>query len=121
MYERRHEPLLPASGFLRRVAAHSAVGFSILAVSLLIGVSGYHALEGLSWIDSLLNAAMILGGMGPIAELQTEGGKLFASAYALFSGIVFLGVAGILIAPILHRILHTFHLEDEEEQPLGEP
>jgi hypothetical protein len=80
---------------------------------------GYHFLEGFSWIDSLLNASMILGGMGPVNPLQTNNGKLFASAYALFSGMIFLVIIGVLFAPLFHRFLHHFHLEAEEEQARG--
>ena len=77
---------------------------------------GYHALENLSWIDSFLNASMILGGMGPVNELKTEAGKLFAGLYALFSGIVFLVIAGIIFAPLVHRLLHRFHFEADDER-----
>lgn len=79
-----------------------------------MGVLGYHLFENLPWIDSLVNAAMILGGMGPVNELHTNGGKLFASFYALYSGIVFLVSVGIILAPLYHRFLHRFHLEEEE-------
>ncbi len=78
---------------------------------MLLGIIGYHSLEGLSWVDSTLNAAMILGGMGPVNELHTTGGKLFAAGYALSSGVVFLAAAGVLFAPVLHRLMHKFHLE----------
>jgi hypothetical protein len=81
-----------------------------------IGVIGYRALEGLPWIDSLLNASMILGGMGPVDRLQTSTGKLFASIYALYSGIVFLVTTGVIMAPVFHRFLHHFHIENEERQ-----
>ncbi len=87
----------------------------LVAVSWLIGILGYRLLEGLSWIDSILNAAMLLGGMGPVNALHTDAGKLFASFYALFSGIVFLVAVGVLMAPILHRILHQFHLEADKD------
>ena len=90
---------------------HAGAGFALLGASLLLGVCGYHIFEGLSWVDSLLNASMILGGMGPINSLHTLGGKLFASFYALYSGLVFLAFAGIVLAPPLHRLLHRFHLE----------
>ena len=82
--------------------------------SLLIGMVGYHFLESLSWIDSLLNASMILGGMGPVNPLQTDAGKIFASFYALYSGIILLASVGILVTPIFHRFMHRFHLELEE-------
>ena len=88
---------------------------AIVAVSLFIGVCGYHFLEGLPWIDSLLNASMILGGMGPVDPLHTKAGKLFASFYALYSGLAIISVAGLLIAPIAHRLLHHFHLEQPRD------
>ena len=113
MFERRNEPLLPRSAFLRRLARYAIIALGIDLLSLVIGMLGYRFFEGFSWIDSLLNAAMILGGMGPVNELHTFAGKLFASFYALYSGVVFLVVAGILFAPVVHRFLHHFHLEIE--------
>jgi hypothetical protein len=115
LYESRLQPLLPRAEFMERVRRHAMASVGILAVSLAIGVLGYHFLEGLRWIDALLNASMILGGMGPVDTLHTTGGKLFASFYALYSGLVVLAVAGILFAPIVHRSLHRFHLEDPDE------
>jgi hypothetical protein len=85
--------------------------------SLLMGMAGYHWMEGLPWIDSLVNASMILGGMGPVNAIQTDAGKIFASFYALYSGIVFLIVVGIMFAPAFHRFLHRFHLEQEDKDP----
>ncbi len=115
-YEHRRDRLLPRSAFFRRVAKNGVVALAVVAVSLAIGILGYRLTEGLSWLDALLNASMILGGMGPVAELRTTAGKLFASFYALFSGIAFLSVAGILFAPVLHRFLHKFHLESEPDR-----
>jgi hypothetical protein len=112
MYEHRLDPLLPRRRFVHRVLKHAAFAIVLLLMSLLIGVLGYHITEGFSWIDSLLNASMILGGMGPVSSLQTDAGKIFASAYALFSGIAFVATAGILVAPVAHRILHRMHLQD---------
>ena len=100
MYERHYEPLIPRAQFYRRVLYHMLVAFGTLAVSLGIGILGYHLFENLSWLDSLLNASMILGGMGPVDLLHTAGGKWFASLYALFSGMIFLATAGIIVAPI---------------------
>jgi hypothetical protein len=97
--------------FLAHVARNFAIGSGIIALSLGIGVIGYHGLAGLSWLDALLNAAMILTGMGPVDAITTTGGKLFATFYALFSGIAFLSVVAVLIAPIVHRFLHRFHLD----------
>ncbi|MFN2565755.1 MAG: hypothetical protein ABR499_12225 [Gemmatimonadaceae bacterium] len=106
-----HKPLPSRSAFVARVARSLAIGSGIVAVSLGIGVLGYHGLAGLSWTDALLNAAMILTGMGPVNEIATTRGKLFATCYALFSGIVFLSVAALVFAPVMHRFLHRFHLE----------
>jgi Co/Zn/Cd efflux system component len=86
----------------------------VIAASLAIGMAGYHGLERLSWLDSFLNAAMLLGGMGPLAVLQTDAGKLFAGCYALYCGLVVIAVAGIVLAPVAHRVLHRFHLEEEQ-------
>ncbi len=111
MYERHNQPLLSRRAFARRMAVHLLVAFGLLVVSLGAGVLGYRGFEGLSWLDSLLNASMILGGMGEVAPLMTAGGKIFASVYSLFSGMVFLVVAGVMVAPVAHRILHRMHLD----------
>lgn len=110
MYEHRKAPLLSRAAFLRRLSRHASVALAIIAGSLAIGILGYHFLEGMDWIDALLNAAMILGGMGPVNELHTATGKVFAALYALYSGLIILVVAGVLFAPVFHRILHHFHL-----------
>jgi hypothetical protein len=89
---------------------------AIILGSLTIGVLGYHLLEGLPWLDALLNASMILGGMGPVDALRTDGGKLFASIYALYSGLVVLVAAGILLAPIAHRVMHRMHMDENEHR-----
>ena len=114
MYEKHSEPLLPRKKFFLRLLYHWLTGTIVLVVSLGIGVIGYHGFEKFSWLDSLLNASMILGGMGPVNQLLTSGGKIFASIYALFSGMVFLGVAGIISAPIFHRFLHLMHMDDTD-------
>ena len=114
MYEHHKQPLASRRKFLRRLALNALIGTAILFVSLGIGVAGYHYLEGLSWIDSLLNASMILGGMGPVNPLQTDAGKIFASFYALYSGVVLLASVGVLAAPIFHRFLHHFHLAEDK-------
>lgn len=114
-FEHRHEPLASGRVFWRRMAYYAALATGIILFSLGIGILGYHFLEGLSWIDSLLNASMILGGMGPVAPLQTTSGKIFASFYALFSGMVFLVAVAVLITPVFHRFLHHFHLDMEKE------
>jgi len=115
MFERRHKPLLPWSAFLRRLANYAAVAFGLVALSLAIGICGYCGFERMSLTDAFLNAAMLMGGMGPTSELHTRAGKLFAAFYALYCGIVFLIAIGILIAPVVHRFLHHFHLEAQLE------
>ncbi len=110
-YEHRSQPLLPRHLFLRRLLNHGLLAGSLVLFSLALGIGGYSTFEGMSLIDSLLNASMILGGMGPVNELHTSAGKLFASFYSLFAGIVFLVIAGILIAPVFHRFLHRLHLD----------
>ena len=114
IYEHKTEPLLPFRQFARRLLGHAAAGLLVIALSLGLGVLGYHHFEHFSWLDSLLNASMILGGMGPVNPLQTAGGKIFASCYALFSGVIFLVVVGVMIAPVAHRALHRLHLESEK-------
>jgi hypothetical protein len=109
--ERSHEKLAPFSVFARRLAGAVALACVIVAVVLSVGIAGYHWLGGFSWIDSLLEASMILGGMGPVNPLKGTGAKLFASGYALFSGLVFIGIMGIVLTPVVHRILHKFHVE----------
>lgn len=110
--EHRTEKLLNRSVFFLRVVLHGSVILATVLLALGIGIIGYHQTEGLSWMDSFVNAAMILGGMGPVNPLQTIEGKIFAGIYALFSGLVFLVVAGVAFAPFFHRLLHRFHLED---------
>lgn len=110
-YERRDQPLLPRGQFVVRQVWHLLAGLLLLAVSLGIGILGYHLFEGFSWVDSLLNASMILGGMGQVNPLLTTGGKIFASLYSLFSGMIFLVIAGVIVAPVVHRTLHRMHLE----------
>lgn len=117
MFEHHREPLLPQSAYLRRIGRFSAAAFLIILGSVAVGMLGYHFFEGLGWMDAFLNAAMILGGMGPVNPIHTAGGKLFAGIYALYSGLVFLLVAGVLFAPIFHRFLHRFHLEMEAGSP----
>ena|SRR5438067_2385699 len=116
MFEHKRQRLLPRRAFARRVVLHAVMALVIVAVALGIGVLGYHEIDRLPWIDALLNASMILGGMGPVNELCSTGAKLFASFYALFSGLVFITVTGVLFAPVIHRFLHRFHLELEEEK-----
>lgn len=113
LYEHHSDPLLPRKQFVRRIFVHFLAATLLVVVALGIGIIGYHETENLSWLDSLLNASMILGGMGPVNTVVTTAGKLFASFYALFSGLVFIAVAGIVIAPAAHRLLHRLHLPTE--------
>ena len=111
-YERKHEPLLSWRVFLfRRVARTLALGLCVIFGSLLLGMLVYCLTEGMRWLDAFPNAAMILGGMGPVDPLRTKAGKLFASFYALYSGLAIISVAGLMIAPAAHRMLHMFHVE----------
>jgi hypothetical protein len=110
MFEHRSQPLLNRRSFLKRLAGSTALGIGLVGLSLLIGMLGYHFFEGLSAIDSFLNAAMLLGGMGPIEQPQTFAGKLFAGAYALYCGLAVIVVASIIFAPVVHRLFHKFHL-----------
>jgi hypothetical protein len=123
MYEHHRQPLLPFRDFLRRLALHGGLALAIIVGSWIIGILGYHLLEGQSWIDAVLNAAMILGGMGPVTALHTSAGKLFASFYALYSGMVFLVAAGVLMTPVFHRVQHRFHLDemDQAGSPVPRP
>lgn len=114
-YEHRGQPLLTRAEFYKRLIVHFGTAFGMILVSLCIGILGYHFLEGMAWIDALLNASMILGGMGPVNPLQTSAGKIFASIYAIYSGVIFLLTFAVLIAPVAHRLLHRFHLETEED------
>ena len=113
MYEHYKEPLISKLAFIKRLFFHLSLSLLIVGSSLLIGIFGYHCLEKFSWTDAFLNASMLLSGMGPVSELRTEEGKLFASFYALFSGIVFISVISIVIIPVIHRFLHKFHLQEE--------
>jgi hypothetical protein len=113
--EQRHQPLLSRRRFFLRLFRSATAAFCLTVASLSIGAAGYHFLEQLSWLDALLSAAMILTGMGPVFPMKTVAGKLFATGYALFSGIVFLGVAGLMVVPVLHRFLHAFHLDAQSQ------
>ena len=111
MYEHQTHPLLSRAKFVRRVGRHLLLALFLIGVALGMGVLGYHCLGGLSWIDSFLNASMILGGMGPVDPLRSSAAKIFASCYALFSGLAFIGITGVMLAPFAHRLLHRVHLE----------
>jgi hypothetical protein len=110
---------LPRPHFIRRLAVHLFWASLVVLGSLGLGTLGYHGFGKLSWIDSLLNAAMLLGGMGPVGELTTNGGKLFAAVFALYAGLILISVTALLVAPVLHRILHGIHLEDDQPGEVG--
>jgi hypothetical protein len=115
VYEHRTQPLLSTREFFVRLSRHGAVAIAVLAFSLFLGMAGYHLFEKLSWIDAFLNAAMLLGGMGPVDPPKTAAGKLFAGGYALYAGLVFITVAAIVGTPLFHRILHRFHADVAED------
>jgi hypothetical protein len=115
-FEHRSEPLLSRHEFAKRVVRFAAVASGLIALSLGGGVAGYHWIAELAWLDALLNASMILTGMGPVDHLRTPAAKVFASAYALFSGVAFLSVTAVLLAPVVHRLFHALHVEDDEDR-----
>ena len=115
MFEKRQEPLVSAQAFAGRLFNFLLFSLLVMAVALCLGVLGYHYFARFDWIDSLLNASMILSGMGPVDPLPDDAAKLFASLYALFSGVVFISTAGIMLTPLFHRVLHKFHIEDETD------
>jgi hypothetical protein len=112
----QHKPLIPRNIYYQRLLRAAVASFALVVISLLIGISGYYFIAKLSLVDSLLNASMILGGMGPVDALKTNSAKIFASFYALYSGVAFLTMAALLFAPVYHRFLHKFHLEIAKEQ-----
>ena len=116
MYEHRSRPLLPRRQFYSRLARSFSTGAVIVAVSLIIGMAGYHFIENMPWIDAFANASMILSGMGPLHNPKTDAGKLFAGIYALYSGFAVLVIAGVTFAPAIHRVLHRFHLADDKDE-----
>jgi hypothetical protein len=113
-FERRHEKLAPIPVFIKRLVVAIGIAVLLIAFVLFAGVCGYHWLAGFDWVDSLLEASMILGGMGPVRELSAAGAKVFASLYALFSGLFFIGIMGIVLAPVVHRMMHTFHVDEQD-------
>ena len=112
MFEKKYQKIAPVTVFMKRLAVHITIAILLIFVALFIGVAGYRWVAGFNWVDSLLNASMILGGMGPVNPLASTGAKVFASAYALFSGLVFIAVMGIIFTPIAHRMLHKFHIDE---------
>ena len=114
MFEHRTEKLLPRREFVHRLGWSISAGFGLILFSLSIGMLGYHYLAALSWIDAFVDASMILSGMGPLAPLPNDGAKLFAGIYAIYCGIAFIATSGVILAPVIHRSLHKFHLEWDE-------
>lgn len=114
MYETRSQSLLPRPLFYRRVVLHFAIATVLILGSLALGMAGYMHYENLPWRDAFLNAAMLLGGMGPVDAPKTDNGKIFAGLYALYSGLLILITAGVVLSPVLHRLLHHFHWDDDK-------
>jgi len=116
IYEPHHAPPIPVGRFALRMFAHACVALVLIAISLCVGIVGYRYYERMSWLDAFLNSAMLLGGMGPVKTTGlSEAGKLFAGVYALYSGLAFIAVMSIMLAPIVHRVLHRFHWEGDHE------
>ena len=114
MFETRSQKVIPPHHFARRMLWSVALSAGIAATALTIGVLGFHFIADLEWIDALHNASMILGGMGPVAEMHGDAAKLFSSAYALFCGLVFISVVAVTLVPVLHRVLHKFHMDEAD-------
>jgi len=112
-YEHRTQNLLPRRHFINRLAVHASIGGVLIVVSDMLGMAGYHYFAGFSWIDSFLNASMLLGGMGPVGDLPNDSSKIFAALFALYSGLVLILLAGLMLAPVIHRVLHHFHWEEQ--------
>lgn len=113
MYEHHKQPLASKAIFYQRILKNIFIALIIMAFCLIIGITGYHYWGEASWIDSIHNASMILGGMGPVVEIKSDAGKIFSSAYALFSGVIFITNVGVILAPALHRIFHRLHVEEK--------
>jgi len=113
MYEHHKQPLASRATFYQRILKNILIAFFIMLFCMLIGVIGYHYFGEATWIDSIHNAAMILSGMGPVIEIQSTGGKIFSSCYALFSGVIFITNVGVILAPAIHRIFHRLHVEEK--------
>jgi len=114
MYEHKSHPTLPLKQFAQRVLRHAAVALALLLFSLALGMASYMDFESLPWRDAFLNAAMLMGGMGPVDAPHTDGGKVFAGLYALYAGLLFLIIAGIVLTPVVHRVMHRFHWEEDK-------
>jgi len=116
VYEHRKHPPIPPHRFVKRLLLHGAIAFALALISLGLGMAGYAYFEQLPWRDAFVNAAMLMGGMGPVDMPKTDGGKLFAGCYALYAGLVFIFISGLMLAPVVHRVLHRFHWEQEREE-----
>lgn len=114
MFERKSDKLISRRRFLKRIFKCGLLAVIVILVALVIGILGYHHFAKLGWIDSLLNASMILGGMGPVNDMNTDAAKIFASIYALFSGLVLISAMGFVMAPLMHRVLHNFHMDERD-------
>ena len=115
-YEHRADALAPRSIFIKRIIGSLGIALCVIAFGLTLGILGYRFIAGFGWIDSLLEASMILGGMGPVNELHGDGAKIFASVYALFSGLIVLALMGIMLSPVVHRVMHKFHVDEEDSE-----
>ncbi len=113
-FERHHDELAPFSVFVKRLIGSLAIALGLIGMVLLIGLAGYHFIAGFNLVDSLLEASMILGGMGPVNPLPNDQAKIFASIYALFSGLIFIAVMGLVLSPVVHRLLHKFHVDEKD-------
>lgn len=111
IYEHRDSPPISLAAFAKRMVRHGALALLLTLISLAIGMAGYEYYEDLPWRDAFLNSAMLMGGMGPVDPPKTPGGKVFAGLYALYAGMVYLAIAGVLLVPVIHRVLHRFHWE----------
>jgi hypothetical protein len=121
MYERSGDKLISRAAFVVRLLRHGAAALIIATLSLVVGMVGYALLGHMPWVDAFLNAAMILGGMGPVGDLTNDAVKLFAGAYALYSGVFFIVVTGILLAPVVHRIIHSLHVDEDDDDKAAKP
>jgi len=113
-FERRSDKLAPVSIYVQRIAVSLALAFVLILVALSVGIVGYHLIAGFNFVDSLLEASMILGGMGPVRKLPNDASKIFASVYALFSGVIFIALMGIILSPVAHRVMHKFHIDEKD-------
>jgi len=113
-FERRTDKLAPFSIYVQRIIASLALAFALILIGLSVGIAGYHFIAGFNFVDSLLEASMILGGMGPVRELPSDTAKVFASIYALFSGVIFIALMGIILSPTAHRVMHKFHIDEKD-------